>query len=510
MSYTVIARKYRPQQFSQLLYQEHISNTLMNAIRNERIAHAYLFSGPRGVGKTSLARIFAKSLNCQQGPTAEPCGSCTSCEQITSGNSMDVIEIDGASNNSVDNIRELRENVRFSPISSKYKIYIIDEVHMLSGSAFNALLKTLEEPPAHVIFILATTEIHKIPATILSRCQKFTFRRIPREVMQDALAHIAEAEGFHIDEESLFWIARQSGGSMRDAQSVLEQVLAYSNDEKGDSISLQQVQDLLGLVSLDVYMEILNSLAERDVLSILQMVQKNYLSGVDTGRFLQGMMEFLRVLSLAASGIREESLLQFPRNEIPALMELSKKFTVEEINVIYQEFRSLLTDLRYFDDDKILLEMSFMRVLDILQQPRLASLLHGLARSLGYEDGQTQLSYEINDGDIPSLPTKSGSGSVYFPGKKKEAMAESLPASGEKKDSPSSAQSPKKSEQTSSEDEINEKNKKIEDNKTFYESGNAGEKEETLFDQAKSLFEATEISPEEIEKARRYEHYSKG
>ena len=243
MSYQVIARKWRPQTFDEVVYQDHVSRTIRNSIKNGRIAHAYLFSGPRGVGKTTMARIVAKSLNCVNGPTSTPCGKCENCVEIRRGVSFDVIEIDGASNNGIDNIRELRENVNFAPAKSRYKIYIIDEVHMVTTAAFNALLKTLEEPPAHIIFIFATTEIHKIPDTILSRCQKYFFKKIPVDVVVAHLASIVEKEGYRVSQGALYPVARIADGSMRDAQSLLDQVISFSGAAEGGEGSCANARD---------------------------------------------------------------------------------------------------------------------------------------------------------------------------------------------------------------------------------------------------------------------------
>ncbi len=243
MEYLVLARKFRPQYFEEVVGQEHVVKTLKNAISQGRVAHAFLFAGPRGIGKTSVARILAKSLNCEKGPTPTPCGECANCKEITDGRSLDVREIDGASNRGIDEIRELRENVKFAPAASKYKVYIIDEVHMLTREAFNALLKTLEEPPAHVIFIFATTESHKVPATIMSRCQCYDFRRISLKEIIANLGKIAAAEGIQVSKSALGWIAEAGDGSMRDAQSVFDQVISYAGKEIKDA----DVEENLGL-----------------------------------------------------------------------------------------------------------------------------------------------------------------------------------------------------------------------------------------------------------------------
>ena len=247
MAYEVTATRRRPQAFDALAGQEFVAETLKNTIQSKKIAHAYLFSGPRGCGKTSTARIFAKALNCENGPTATPCGKCQHCIEITQGSALDVIEIDGASNTSVNDVRQIKEEVMYAPQSSRYKIYIIDEVHMLSTSAFNALLKTIEEPPEYVVFIFATTELQKVPATIKSRCQQFNFRLVPIDTVEKLLADAASEIGIQADEEALYWVARESTGSVRDAYTLFDQVAAFS----GDHITYEKIRDKLGLVGVD-------------------------------------------------------------------------------------------------------------------------------------------------------------------------------------------------------------------------------------------------------------------
>ncbi|MDP2807111.1 MAG: DNA polymerase III subunit gamma/tau, partial [bacterium] len=244
MSYLVLARKWRPQNFEQLIGQQHVTTTLRNAIKSKRIAHAYLFSGARGVGKTSAARVLAKALNCAEGPTETPCNKCSSCVEITGSRSIDVLEIDGASNRGIDEIRDLRENVKYTPTQGKYKIYIIDEVHMLTKEAFNALLKTLEEPPAHAIFIFATTEIHKVPITILSRCQRFDFRKVEVSVVVDYVKRMLQGEDVQASDDCLYLVAQKSEGSMRDAVSLLDQLISYG----GQKLTAEDARQVLGLV----------------------------------------------------------------------------------------------------------------------------------------------------------------------------------------------------------------------------------------------------------------------
>nr|MBI3614147.1 DNA polymerase III subunit gamma/tau [Nitrospirota bacterium] len=268
MDYQVSARKYRPGTFGDVIGQPHIVQMLVNAITTKRIAHAFIFSGTRGVGKTTVARILAKALNCEQGPTGTPCDTCANCVEIAQGSSVDVVEIDGASNTGVDDVREIRENVKFTPFHGHYRVYIIDEVHMLSNSAFNALLKTLEEPPAHVVFIFATTEIHKIPATILSRCQHYNFRRITKAEIIQRLRHVADQEGIGVEDRSLASIARASEGSMRDALSLLDQAVAFG----GKTIRQNDLEMLLGAVPQEHVRTMIVAVIAQDSAAALQII----------------------------------------------------------------------------------------------------------------------------------------------------------------------------------------------------------------------------------------------
>ncbi|MDP2840401.1 MAG: DNA polymerase III subunit gamma/tau, partial [Syntrophales bacterium] len=315
MEYRVLARKWRPQVFEDVLGQEHVVRTLKNAIGQQRIAHAFLFSGPRGVGKTSIARILAKALNCETGPTPTPCNQCGHCVEITNGNAIDVREIDGASNRGIDEIRELRENVKFAPASCRYKIYIIDEVHMLTREAFNALLKTLEEPPGHVIFIFATTEAQKVPATILSRCQCFDFRRIPLKQIAENLKKIAASDGIRISDNGLSWIAEAGDGSLRDSQSIFDQVISYAGFEIGDPA----VEEILGRSDRRFLFMLSEAVLARDAGRCLRIIDEAYYAGLDMRYFYQTLLGHFRNLLFTAIAADKEPLVDLPAEEAAKL-----------------------------------------------------------------------------------------------------------------------------------------------------------------------------------------------
>ena len=343
MSYLVIARKWRPQSFADIVGQEHITRTLQNAIRTKRIAHAFLFTGVRGVGKTTAARILAKALNCEKGSTPTPCNECTHCEEIAQGRSIDVLEIDGASNRGIDEIRQIIENVRYQPAKCRFKIYIIDEVHQVTKDAFNALLKTLEEPPPSVKFILATTEPHRLPATILSRCQRYDFRRIKlREIVQ-RLSAIVKAETVEITDGALVLLAREADGSMRDAQSLLEQVLAFGESSaKSDArirIDEKSLHEVLGLAERQVLYQISAAVLRGDAQQCLELVTRIFNQGCDLGRLARDLVEHFRNLLVARliGGLNKEApaadsqLLDLPDQEIKDLMEQAGSLSSETL-----------------------------------------------------------------------------------------------------------------------------------------------------------------------------------
>lgn len=330
-SYIVTARKWRPQEFSDVVGQDHITRTLSNAITHNRVHHAYLFTGPRGVGKTTSARIFARAINCSNPKGIEPCNECQPCRDMLDGRSIDITEIDGASNNSVDDIRGLRENSKYPPISSKYKVYIIDEVHMLSTSAFNALLKTLEEPPPHLIFLFATTEIHKVPATILSRCQRFDFKRMEPETIIAQLKKIAAAEKIGIDEESLVSIAKKADGSMRDSQSIFDQVVAFC----GTDIRYSDVVSALHIIDLDIYFTTTNAVVEQDVATMFDLARRVGESGFDYQEFLVGLLEHLRNM-LTVLATTSTSLLELSQG-------YKERYTAEALRFTQSDLLRLMT-----------------------------------------------------------------------------------------------------------------------------------------------------------------------
>ncbi len=325
MSYLAIARKWRPMAFDEIVGQKHVTRTLRNAISMGRIHHAFLFTGPRGVGKTTAARVLARALCCEQGPTPEPCGTCVLCTSILAGSAPDVIEIDGASNNSVDDVRELREGVRYLPSHARYRIYIIDEVHMLTRQAFNALLKTLEEPPPHVIFVFATTEPQKIPETILSRVQRFDFKRIPGSQVAGRLAAICEAEGVQVSEHALRLVARAGEGSMRDAQSLLDQVISFAGLEVDD----RQVTELLGLVDRSLLYEMLAGLVAGEPARCLDAIAQVHDFGFEMDQFSSELLELLRNAALVAMAPEARRHLDLSDDEVERLAELAKGLTPE-------------------------------------------------------------------------------------------------------------------------------------------------------------------------------------
>lgn len=366
MDYQVSARKYRPGTFDDVIGQSHVVQTLMNSIATKRIAHAFLFSGTRGVGKTTVARILAKALNCEQGPTGTPCNTCANCQEITQGTSVDVVEIDGASNTSVDDVREIRENVKFTPFRGQYRVYIIDEVHMLSNSAFNALLKTLEEPPAHVVFIFATTEIHKIPATILSRCQHYNFRRISKAEIVQRLRHVADQDGLTIEDRSLLALARASEGSMRDGLSLLDQIIAFG----GNTIRHEDLEALLGAVPQERIRAMIEAVIQQDSAKALQVIAALLDQGHDVRAYCADLVEYVRNLLVAAvvpSGPELRSLIEATEEDLAQFARDAQRFTVEQLQELFRMYAAAEDSLRVSAHPRFVLETAAVRATRLLR-----------------------------------------------------------------------------------------------------------------------------------------------
>ena len=361
MSYLVFARKWRPQVFEDVVGQEHITTTLKNAILSNRVAHAYLFSGPRGVGKTTTARIFAKALNCQasDGPTSTPCNKCESCIETTEGRSLDVIEIDGASNRGIDEIRQLRENVKFGPSKGRYKVYIIDEVHQITPDGFNALLKTLEEPPSHIKFIFATTHKHKVIPTIISRCQRFDFKKVSTQQLVDKLKDIAVREKLKIDEEALFLIARSADGSVRDAESILDQASSFS----GERVSAEDVVSMLGSIEQEAFFEITRMIIEKDAQGSLALIDKFINDGKDLFQFTSGLMEHFRNLAVARVQVTPSGLIDLPKDAVDKIYKQSKGLELQDIIYCFNILNNALALMRKSGLARIQLEIAIIKLI---------------------------------------------------------------------------------------------------------------------------------------------------
>lgn len=357
--YQVLARKWRPQQFDDVVGQEHITRTLRNAIASGRIHHAFLFIGSRGIGKTTTARILAKALNClsSDAPTVTPCGTCDNCRSIGEGTNIDVIEIDGASNNGVDDIREIRDNIRMVPSSGRYKIYIIDEVHQLSIGAFNALLKTLEEPPAHAVFILATTEAHKIPATIISRCQRYDFRRVPARRLMELLRKVLAHEKRHASEEALYAIARAAEGGVRDAESILDELITYCPNE----IGYQDVFDVLGLVDWHLLHNLCDAILDKDIGRLLVIVEDVVAAGKDLSQFVQEILRYFRNL-LVSKTVQDTDLIHLPDEELEEVRRRAKRFTLTGLIRLVEQFAELTSGFDSQIAQRIALEALLIRI----------------------------------------------------------------------------------------------------------------------------------------------------
>ena len=373
--YLVLARKWRPQAFESVVGQDHITRTLKNAITSGRIHHAFLFIGSRGIGKTTTARILAKALNCLESdkPTPEPCGECSNCTSIAASNNLDVIEIDGASNNGVDDVRELRDNIRMMPTNGRYKVYIIDEVHQLSVGAFNALLKTLEEPPPHAVFILATTEAHKIPATIVSRCQRYDFRRVPIPKLIDLLRNILDKEGLKATDEALHAIARAAEGGVRDSESILDELITYCDGE----ITFQDVFDVLGLVDWQVMHDLCDAILDKDVTRQLLIVEQVASAGKDLTQFVQELLRYFRNL-LVCKTANVKELLHLPEEELAAMNQRAARVSLTNLIRLVEQFADLVNSFDSQLAQRIALEAMLIRISKVGVEVSIDSIMEKL------------------------------------------------------------------------------------------------------------------------------------
>jgi DNA polymerase-3 subunit gamma/tau len=435
MTYLVLARKYRPQTFDEVVEQTHVTRTLKNAIQHGRVAHAILFAGPRGTGKTTVARILAKAMNCQGGPTPQPCNNCRSCDEITAGNAADVFEIDGASNNSVDQIRELRENVKYMPAYSPSKIYIIDEVHMLSTPAFNALLKTLEEPPDHILFMFATTEPRKIPVTILSRCQRYDLRRIRAESLTEHMSSLCERENIAVPEESLTLVAREAGGSMRDALSLLDQVMTCSNGP----VTHELVLNILGVVDRHVITDLASALLKGDAVHLLQAIETVYDRGQDLKKLYVDLLTHIRNMMVIKLGGASPHLVDLPESEIQGLAKQVQKFSAGALHQVFNLLYREETLVRLAVQPRLAMEMVLMQICQIKPALPMDELIDNIAAlrdamisgeasafasraALAASGGNLprEAPQVETDDDERSVPTFKGPGALSIPADAKE------------------------------------------------------------------------------------------
>jgi len=377
MSYTALYRKFRPDNFEDVKGQDHIVTTLKNQIKNNRIGHAYLFCGTRGTGKTTIAKILGKAVNCENPIDGNPCGECRSCKAIAAGNSMNLIEIDAASNNGVDNIREIREEVQYSPAEGRYKVYIIDEVHMLSIGAFNALLKTLEEPPAYVIFILATTEAHKIPITILSRCQRYDFKRISIDTIASRLTELMKIEQVNVEERAIRYVAKAADGSLRDALSLLDQCLAFY---MGQDLKYDNVLEVLGAVDTDVFSDLLRKVLSEDTTGCIYKLEELVLSGRDLNQLVVDFTWYMRNLLLVKTSEGVEDVIDVSADTLALLKQEAEMVSVEVLMRYIRIFSELSNQIRYSTQKRILIEMALIKLTNPSMESNLDSLIDRISQ----------------------------------------------------------------------------------------------------------------------------------
>ncbi len=376
MSYTALYRKWRPSTFQDVKGQDHIVQTLKNQIMTGRIGHAYLFCGTRGTGKTSIAKIFARAVNCEHPLDGSPCNDCSICKSISGSSSMNVVEIDAASNNGVENIREIREQVQYPPTEGRYRVYIIDEVHMLSTGAFNALLKTLEEPPSYVIFILATTEVHKIPITVLSRCQRYDFKRITIETITNRLKELAAAEKIPVEDRALTYVAKAADGSMRDALSLLDQCVAF---HYGNLLTYDNVLEVLGAVDAAVFSELLRAVIGRKTAECIRMLEEMVIQGRELGQFVTDFIWYLRNLLVLKSADDAETMLEMSEDNLKQLREETKMVDSETLMRYIRIFSELSNQLRYASQKRVLIEVALIKLTKPQMEENLDSILQRLS-----------------------------------------------------------------------------------------------------------------------------------
>ncbi len=413
MSYTALYRKWRPQTFGDVKGQDHIVTTLQNQILSQRIGHAYLFCGTRGTGKTSVAKIFARAVNCEHPVDGSPCGECPSCKQILAGTSLNVVEIDAASNNGVENIREIREQVQYPPTEGRFRVYIIDEVHMLSTGAFNALLKTLEEPPSYVIFILATTEVHKIPITVLSRCQRYDFRRITVDTIADRLKELTDAEGMQVEEKALRYVAKAGDGSMRDALSLLDQCAAF---HYGEMLTYEHVLDVLGAVDNSVFRELFRAVVEQKTKDCILKLEEMVIQGRELSQFVADFIWFLRNLLLLKTAEDAEELLDMSEDNLKLLREDAGLADENTLMRYIRVFSELSSQIRFASQKRVLIELAFIK----LTKPEMEQSLDAVLERLN------RLERQVEEG-IPAAPWPEGmasSGGVLPQGSPEISAAE--------------------------------------------------------------------------------------